>query len=181
MNRLEKEKSPYLQMHSQNPVDWYPWCDEAFAQARKQDKPVFLSIGYSSCHWCHVIAHESFEDQEVAAQLNAGYISVKVDKEERPDVDAVYMDAVMLNSGSGGWPMTLLLTPDGEPFFAATYLPKESRNGMMGLRELLKTASELWQNDRQSVMESAKEITKGMKDMANSPVKEAEPDAALCA
>ena len=179
MNRLRAEKSPYLQMHAENPVDWYPWGEEAFAAARAQDRPVFLSIGYSACHWCHVIAHESFEDAEVAALLNADFISVKVDREERPDVDAVYMDAVQLATGSGGWPMTLLLTPGGAPFFAATYLPRESRDGMVGMVELLAEAAALWRSDRAAVQRAADEFTQHMRRLAEAPVALCEPDEAL--
>lgn len=179
MNRLREEKSPYLRMHAENPVDWYPWGEEAFAAARAQDRPVFLSIGYSACHWCHVIAHESFEDAEVAALLNADFISVKVDREERPDVDAVYMDAVQLATGSGGWPMTLLLTPEGAPFFAATYLPRESRDGMVGMVELLAEAAALWRSDRAAVLRAAAEFTQHMRQLAEAPVALCEPDEAL--
>ena len=179
MNRLKAEKSPYLRMHAENPVDWYPWGAEAFAAARAQDRPVFLSIGYSACHWCHVIAHESFEDAEVAALLNADFISVKVDREERPDVDAVYMDAVQLATGSGGWPMTLLLTPEGAPFFAATYLPRESRDGMVGMVELLAEAAALWRSDRAAVLRAAAEFTQHMRQLAEAPVALCEPDEAL--
>ncbi len=181
MNRLLREKSPYLRMHGENPVDWYPWGDEAFAAARAQDMPVFLSIGYSSCHWCHVIAHESFEDEAVAAILNDGYISVKVDKEERPDVDAVYMDAVQLATGSGGWPMTLLTTPDGTPFFAATYLPRESRDGMAGLKELLLEVRALWQSNRPAILRAAGEFSLRMNELAERPVEPREPSEALLA
>lgn len=179
MNRLKAEKSPYLRMHGDNPVDWYPWGAEAFAAARAQDRPVFLSIGYSACHWCHVIAHESFEDAEVAALLNADFISVKVDREERPDVDAVYMDAVQLATGSGGWPMTLLLTPEGAPFFAATYLPRESCDGMVGMVELLAEAAALWRSDRAAVLRAAAEFTQHMRQLAEAPVALCEPDEAL--
>lgn len=179
MNRLANEKSPYLQMHGENPVEWYPWCDEAFAAARSQDKPVFLSIGYSSCHWCHVIAHESFEDEEIAAILNDGFISIKVDKEERPDVDAVYMDAVQLATGSGGWPMTLLTTPEGVPFFAATYLPRESRDGMAGLKELLFEAKALWQSNRPAILRASQEFSDRMHPLAEQPVEPRQPSEAL--
>ena len=123
MNRLASEPSPYLRQHAENPVDWYPWGDEAFAEARARDVPVLLSVGYSACHWCHVMAHESFEDPVTASQMNSGFVAVKVDREERPDVDAVYMEAVQAMSGRGGWPMTVFLTPDGRPFFAGTYFP----------------------------------------------------------
>ena len=126
-NRLVHEASPYLQQHAQNPVDWYPWGEEAFAAARAADKPIFLSIGYSTCHWCHVMAHESFEDPTVAALLNEAFICIKVDREERPDIDHIYMAVCQMMTGSGGWPLTIIMTPEREPFFAATYIPKESR------------------------------------------------------
>ena len=120
-NRLAHEKSPYLLQHAHNPVDWYPWGEEAFAKARRENKPIFLSIGYSTCHWCHVMAHESFEDDEVAAAMNDGFVNIKVDREERPDLDAVYMNATVAMTGQGGWPMTCFLTPDGRPFFAIDF------------------------------------------------------------
>ncbi len=173
MNRLSAEKSPYFLMHSQNPVDWFPWSEEAFSRARREDKPVFLSIGYSSCHWCHVIAHESFEDEEIAARVNADYVAVKVDKEERPDVDAVYMDAVELATGSGGWPMTILTTPDGAPFFAATYLPRDS------LDSLLRSASALWKDERAEVTRAADRLVESMRDMAERGAPPRAPDEAL--
>ncbi len=130
MNRLAHESSPYLLQHAENPVDWFPWSDEAFARARSEDKPVLLSVGYAACHWCHVMEHESFEDDATAQLMNEHFVSVKVDREERPDVDAVYMDAVVSLTGQGGWPMTVFLTPDGEPFFGGTYYPPEPRHGM---------------------------------------------------
>src|SRR3979490_2634190 len=126
-NRLARETSPYLLQHAENPVDWYAWGDEAFAKARAEDKPVLLSVGYSACHWCHVMEHESFEDAGAAQLMNELHVSIKVDGEERPDVDAVYMDAVVAISGHGGWPMTMFLTPEGEPFFGGTYFPPDSR------------------------------------------------------
>lgn len=126
-NRLVNEKSPYLLQHAYNPVDWYPWGDEAFARAREQDKPVFLSIGYSTCHWCHVVERGSFEDGEVAALINEHFIAVKVDREERPDVDHIYMTVCQAMTGSGGWPLTVSMTPHRKPFFADTYFPKQSR------------------------------------------------------
>ena len=132
-NRLRQEKSPYLLQHGDNPVDWYPWCQEAFRRARQEDKPVFLSIGYSTCHWCHVMARESFADEEVADALNRDVISIKVDREERPDVDAVYMEACQAFTGSCGWPLTILMTPEQKPFFAGTYLPKRGVSGHLGL------------------------------------------------
>ncbi len=128
-NRLAGETSPYLLQHQENPVDWYPWGEEAFREAREQDLPILLSVGYSSCHWCHVMAHESFEDEATARVMNQYFINVKVDREERPDVDAIYMSAVQAMTGHGGWPMTVILTPTGEPFFAGTYFPVEDRYG----------------------------------------------------
>jgi uncharacterized protein YyaL (SSP411 family) len=136
-NRLINEKSPYLLQHATNPVDWYPWGDEAFARAKKEDKPVFLSIGYATCHWCHVMAHESFEDADVAALLNKNFISIKVDREERPDIDSIYMSVCQIMTGQGGWPLTVIITPEKKPFFAGTYFPKEGRFGMSGLLDLL--------------------------------------------
>ena len=144
-NRLADTTSPYLLQHKDNPVDWWPWCDEAFAEARRRDVPVFLSVGYAACHWCHVMAHESFESPEIAALLNAGWVAVKVDREERPDVDAVYMDAVTATTGQGGWPMTCFLTPQGLPFFAGTYLPPAQ------LAQLLTRGVEVWRDQRDAV------------------------------
>ena len=158
-NRLINEKSPYLRQHAENPVDWYPWGAEAFEKARREDKPVFLSIGYSTCHWCHVMAHESFEDQGVAEILNKYYVPVKVDREERPDVDSVYMQACVAANGSGGWPLTAILTPEQEPFFIGTYFPKENRGGRMGLRFLLSAIAEKWNSDRDELLHTAKEMT----------------------
>lgn len=146
-NHLIKEQSPYLLQHAHNPVDWYPWCREAFERARREDKPVFLSIGYSTCHWCHVMEQESFEDDEVAKILNQNYISVKVDREERPDVDGVYMGACLMMNESGGWPLTVLMTASQEPFFIGTYFPKEDRYGQVGLLHLLEQTAEKWKQD----------------------------------
>ncbi|MBQ6927520.1 MAG: thioredoxin domain-containing protein, partial [Oscillospiraceae bacterium] len=153
------EKSPYLRQHAENPVDWYPWGEEAFEKAKREDKPVFLSIGYATCHWCHVMAHESFEDPEVAAILNERYVPVKVDREERPDVDSVYMQACIAANGSGGWPLTAILTPEQEPFFVGTYFPKESRGGRMGLKFLLTAIAEKWETDRGALLHTAEEMT----------------------
>ena len=135
-NRLADETSPYLRQHRDNPVDWYPWGEEAFERAAAEDLPVLLSVGYSACHWCHVMAHESFEDPTTAAVMNELFVNVKVDREERPDVDAVYMDAVQQLTGQGGWPMTVFLTPDGRPFFGGTYFPNEARHGMPAFTDL---------------------------------------------
>ena len=156
-NHLKNETSPYLLQHAENPVDWYPWGNEAFERAKAENKPVFLSIGYSTCHWCHVMAHESFEDPEIAALLNQSFISVKVDREERPDIDSVYMQACVAANGSGGWPLTAILTPDQEPFFIGTYFPKENRGGRMGLRFLLSAIAEKWNEDREELLHTAKE------------------------
>lgn len=161
-NRLEKEKSPYLLQHKENPVDWYPWGDEAFQKAKQEDKPVFLSIGYSTCHWCHVMAHESFEDKTVAEILNRSYICVKVDREERPDIDAVYMSVCQAVTSSGGWPLTIFMTPDQKPFFAGTYFPKQRRFGQFGLIELLERVTYLWKHERQELLHEGNEITRAI-------------------
>lgn len=162
LNRLGKEKSPYLLQHKENPVDWYPWSEEAFQRAKQEDKPVFLSIGYSTCHWCHVMAHESFEDDRVAEILNRDYICVKVDREERPDVDAVYMSVCQAVTGSGGWPLTIFLTPEQKPFFAGTYFPKQGRYGQFGLMELLERVAYLWKNERRELLRAGNEITQAI-------------------
>ena len=151
MNRLQDTASPYLLQHADNPVDWWPWCPEAFDEARRRDVPVFLSVGYSSCHWCHVMAHESFEDDAVAEVLNADFVSIKVDREERPDVDSVYMGAVQAMTGHGGWPMSVFCAPDGTPFHAGTYWPKQSRGGMPGFLQVLAAVTRAWNADRDSV------------------------------
>ena len=157
-NRLIKEKSPYLQQHAYNPVDWYPWGEEAFEKAKREDKPVFLSIGYSTCHWCHVMERESFEDEEIARILNENYVAIKVDREERPDVDSVYMSVCQMMTGSGGWPLTVIMTPDKKPFFAGTYFPKEGMYGRPGLKDILLRIAELWRNDRQKVLTAAEQV-----------------------
>jgi len=157
-NRLVSEKSPYLLQHAHNPVDWYPWGPEAFEKAAREDKPIFLSIGYSTCHWCHVMEHESFEDPEVARLMNETFISIKVDREERPDIDGVYMNVCQMMTGSGGWPLTILMTSDKKPFFAGTYFPKESRFGRPGLVELIPRIREAWKNKRGEIADSARSI-----------------------
>ncbi|MFL6206951.1 MAG: thioredoxin domain-containing protein, partial [Acidimicrobiales bacterium] len=159
MNRLAHEASPYLRQHAENPVDWYPWGDEAFAAAAQRDVPVLVSIGYSACHWCHVMAHESFEDEEVAEIMNRLFVNVKVDREERPDVDDIYMEATQAMTGSGGWPMTVVCTPDGRPFFAGTYFPKERRGGMIGFVELCERIDELWHTQRDDLVQQADQLT----------------------
>lgn len=157
-NHLKNQTSPYLLQHADNPVNWYPWCDEAFERAKAEDKPIFLSIGYSTCHWCHVMAHESFEDTEVAEILNRYFISIKVDKEERPDIDSIYMSVCQAFTGSGGWPTTIFLTLEQKPFFAGTYFPKTARYGQPGLKELLMAVHKKWTTDRAELLESAEEI-----------------------
>ena len=165
-NRLAGETSPYLLQHRENPVDWYPWSEEALARARDEDKPIFLSIGYSACHWCHVMAHESFEDESVAAYLNQHFVSVKVDREERPDLDEIYMKAVQAMTGQGGWPMTVFLTPELEPFFGGTYFPPEDRHGRPGFASLLRFVQEIWSRDRPRVLRQGKALTESIRDQA---------------
>ncbi|KUO12196.1 thioredoxin domain-containing protein [Streptomyces sp. DSM 15324] len=163
-NRLAHETSPYLLQHADNPVDWWPWSEEAFEEARRRGVPVLLSVGYSSCHWCHVMAHESFEDAETAEQLNAGFVSVKVDREERPDVDAVYMEAVQAATGQGGWPMTVFLTPDAEPFYFGTYFPPAPRHGMPSFRQVLEGVRQAWTERRDEVAEVAGKIVRDLSE-----------------
>lgn len=178
MNHLCREKSPYLLQHAGNPVDWYPWGADAFARAKAEDKPVFLSIGYSTCHWCHVMAHESFEDAAVAAVLNRDFVCIKVDREERPDIDAVYMKVCQALTGSGGWPLTVFLTPEQKPFWAGTYLPKTGRYGRMGLLELLDAVKRQWNGDRTRLLEAGDEIAELLRQ-APSGVTSAEPGREL--
>ena len=143
-NRLADSTSPYLLQHKDNPVDWHEWGDEAFAEAQERDVPILLSVGYSACHWCHVMAHESFEDADTAEEMNRLYVNVKVDREERPDVDSIYMEAVQTMTGRGGWPMTVWLTPDGRPFYAGTYFPDTDRHGMPSFRTVMRAVSDAW-------------------------------------
>jgi uncharacterized protein len=157
-NKLVNEKSPYLLQHAHNPVDWYPWGPEAISRAVGEDKPIFLSIGYSTCHWCHVMERESFEDNEVAQLLNKNFICIKVDREERPDIDSIYMSVCQSLTGRGGWPLTVFLTPEKHPFYAGTYYPKEDSRGMMGLMSLLNTVNDAWRNNRKTLLDSAKKI-----------------------
>jgi uncharacterized protein YyaL (SSP411 family) len=158
VNRLAAETSPYLLQHARNPVDWYPWGEEALARAHDEDRPILLSVGYSACHWCHVMERESFEDEETAALMNEHFVNVKVDREERPDVDSVYMDAVVALTGQGGWPMTVFLTPGGEPFFGGTYFPPEARFGMPAFRDVLDAVAESWRERRGRIDETASAI-----------------------
>ena len=162
VNRLAQETSPYLLQHADNPVDWYPWGEEAFAKARAEDKPVLLSVGYAACHWCHVMEHESFEDDETAALMNERFVSVKVDREERPDVDSLYMDAVVALTGHGGWPMTVFLTPDGEPFLGGTYYPPEPRHGLPSFRQVLVAVSEAFRDRRADVATQASALVEAV-------------------
>jgi len=169
-NRLIHEKSPYLIQHAHNPVDWYPWGDEAFEKAKKENKLIFLSIGYSTCHWCHVMEEESFSDEEVALVMNKHFVSIKVDREERPDIDNIYMTVCQAMTGSGGWPLTIIMTPDEKPFFAGTYFPKRSRLGVPGLIELLNQISKLWQEDAQQIIRSSEQITSALQSHAITAV-----------
>src|SRR5207237_8517511 len=157
-NRLADATSPYLQQHKDNPVDWWPWSPEAFAEARSRDVPVLLSVGYAACHWCHVMAHESFEDVDTAADMNARFVCIKVDREERPDVDAVYMDATQALTGHGGWPMTCFLTPDAEPFFCGTYFPPADRGGMPSFLRVCASIAQAWLERREEIRASAADV-----------------------
>jgi uncharacterized protein YyaL (SSP411 family) len=168
MNRLASETSPYLLQHAENPVDWYPWGEEALAQAREEDKPILLSVGYAACHWCHVMAHESFEDPDTAALMNERFVNVKVDREERPDVDAVYMDAVAAMTGHGGWPLTVFLTPEGEPFLGGTYFPPEARHGLPSFREVLLAVSQLYRERREDVARRGETMLGALRQAASA-------------
>jgi uncharacterized protein YyaL (SSP411 family) len=161
-NRLAHETSPYLLQHSHNPVDWYPWGEEAFGRARDEDKPVFLSIGYSACHWCHVMERESFENEAIAAILNERFVSIKVDREERPDVDSIYMQAVQMMTGHGGWPMSMFLTPDGRPFYAGTYFPPDDRHGMPGFRRVLLHVADAYRSRRADIEQAGTEVQRAI-------------------
>jgi uncharacterized protein YyaL (SSP411 family) len=161
-NRLARETSPYLLQHAHNPVDWYPWGEEAFDRAKAEDKPVLLSVGYSACHWCHVMERESFENPAIAGLMNAGFVNVKVDREERPDVDHIYMQAVQSMTGRGGWPMTVFLTPDGTPFYGGTYFPPEDRHGLPGFPKLLAAIADAWRGRRDEVLRSGRELTESL-------------------
>jgi hypothetical protein len=163
VNRLAEETSPYLLQHADNPVDWYPWGEEAITRAREEDKPILLSVGYAACHWCHVMEHESFENDATAALMNERFVNVKVDREERPDLDAVYMDAVVALSGQGGWPMTVFLTPEGEPFFGGTYYPPESRHGLPSFRDVLVAVSEAYRERRDDVARQAQALVEAVR------------------
>jgi uncharacterized protein YyaL (SSP411 family) len=177
VNRLAHERSPYLLQHANNPVEWYPWGEEAFARARAEDKPIFLSIGYSTCHWCHVMEHESFEEDAVAAFLNDHFVSIKVDREERPDVDRVYMSFVQGTTGSGGWPMSVWLTPALQPFFGGTYFPPSSRWGRPGFIEILQQIARVWRTDRDKIEQSAQSVTEQLRGSIHASPASAVPSA----
>ena len=166
-NRLINEKSPYLLQHAHNPVDWYPWSDDAFTKAKTVNKPVFLSIGYSTCHWCHVMERESFEDEEVAAYLNDNFVSIKVDREERPDIDHIYMTVCQAMTGHGGWPLTIIMTPDKKPFFAGTYFPKKSKRNLPGLLDILEQINKKWNEEYDNIIESSEQIENAVKPRFN--------------
>jgi uncharacterized protein YyaL (SSP411 family) len=178
MNRLARERSPYLLQHAHNPVDWYPWADEAFAKARSEDKPIFLSIGYSTCHWCHVMEHESFESDAIARVLNEEFVAIKVDREERPDVDRVYMTFVQATTGSGGWPMSVWLTPELKPFYGGTYFPPSSKWGRPGFVDILQEIGRVWRTERGRVVESADALTVRLRSMEQSAPSADVPTAA---
>src|SRR5712691_7575469 len=161
-NRLAGETSPYLLQHAHNPVDWHPWGPEALARARDEDRPIFLSIGYAACHWCHVMERESFEDVATAADLNRDFVAIKVDREERPDLDQVYMGAVQAMTGQGGWPMSVFLTPDGRPFYGGTYFPQSSRHGLPSFRDVLDGVADAWRTRRAELEESGGRLVESL-------------------
>lgn len=176
MNHLKNESSPYLLQHAENPVSWYPWCDEAFERAKNEDKPIFLSIGYSTCHWCHVMAHESFENEDIAEMLNRDFISIKVDREERPDIDSVYMTVCQAMTESGGWPMSIFMTWDKKPFYAGTYFPPKPRYGMVSFPRLLNEIARLWKTDKAKLLRSAEYITERLREFGSKTDTPAEDD-----
>ena len=166
-NHLINETSPYLLQHAHNPVDWYPWGPEALQRAREENRPIFLSIGYAACHWCHVMEHESFEDPAIARLLNDHFVSIKVDREERPDLDGIYMNAVVAMTGQGGWPMSMFLTPEREPFFGGTYFPPTRRYNMPAFSEVLQAISQSWKSDNQEIRRVGRDIAKELQKSAN--------------
>src|ERR1700728_1758146 len=166
-NRLADQTSPYLRQHAHNPVDWYAWGDEALARARAENKPVLLSIGYSACHWCHVMERESFENEQIAQLMNENFVSIKVDREERPDLDQIYMDAVQLLTGRGGWPLTVFLTPDGRPFYGGTYFPPVDRHGLPGFPRLLAAIPGAYHTQPRDVQQNVERLTTAMGSVAN--------------
>src|SRR6516225_5564537 len=161
-NRLLQEQSPYLRQHAYNPVDWYPWGQEALARAKAEDRPILLSIGYSACHWCHVMERESFENEAIARQMNENFVPVKVDREERPDLDQIYMDAVQILTGRGGWPLTVFLTPDGKPFYGGTYFPPEDRHGIAGFSRVLTAIADAYRDRPAEVQENVERLTEAI-------------------
>jgi uncharacterized protein YyaL (SSP411 family) len=161
-NRLINETSPYLLQHAHNPVDWYPWGEEALQKAKTEDKPIFLSIGYAACHWCHVMEHESFEDAATAAQMNASFVSIKVDREERPDLDSIYMNAAVAMTGQGGWPMSIFLTPEGKPFYGGTYFPNTRRYNMPAFTDVLSAIATAWKDRRAELVDSAARVIEAL-------------------
>src|SRR5512137_1084721 len=178
-NHLKSEKSPYLLQHADNPVDWYPWGEEAFGKAKRENKPIFLSIGYSTCHWCHVMAHESFENADVARLLNEVFVCIKVDREERPDIDKVYMNACQMMTGSGGWPLTIVMTHEKEPFFAATYIPRESRFNRIGMLDIIPKMQEVWKERYHDIVRSAGQIVASLQEKEQEAKGEALSDDVL--
>src|SRR5437764_1350565 len=167
-NRLADEKSPYLLQHAHNPVEWFPWGERAFALARRENKPIFLSIGYSTCHWCHVMAHESFENEETAAIMNRDFVNIKVDRGERPDVDRVYMTFVQATTGGGGWPMSVWLTPDLKPFVGGTYFPPEDRYGQPAFKKVLERIATAWKQDHEKIAEQGSKILEALRESQNA-------------
>src|SRR5512133_63904 len=178
-NRLAQEKSPYLLQHAHNPVDWYPWGEDAFARARRENKPIFLSVGYSTCHWCHVMAHESFESEEVAAIMNREFVNIKVDREERPDVDRVYMIFVQATTGSGGWPMSVWLTPDLKPFVGGTYFPPEERYGQPAFKKVLERIATAWKQDHDKIVEQGSKIVEALRESQSAAPGEGKIDGSV--
>src|SRR6184192_441462 len=178
-NRLAHQKSPYLLQHAHNPVDWYPWGEEAFVKARRENKPIFLSVGYSTCHWCHVMAHESFESEEVAAIMNRDFVNIKVDREERPDVDRVYMTFVQATTGGGGWPMSVWLTPDLKPFIGGTYFPPEDRYGQPGFKKVLERVATAWKENHDKIVEQGGQIVAALRESQSVGTGEGKIDASI--
>ena len=173
-NRLIDETSPYLLQHAHNPVDWYPWGSDALNRAQAEDMPILLSVGYSACHWCHVMERESFENVEIAAIMNENFVCIKVDREERPDIDSIYMTAVQAMTGHGGWPMTMFLTPDGKPFYGGTYFPPEDRGGMPAFPSVLRAISQAYREDRARIVENSEQLISQMRQ-ASTSVRSLEP------
>ena len=169
LNRLAQETSPYLRQHMHNPVDWYPWGEEAFRAAREQDRPILLSVGYSTCHWCHVMAHESFENAETAEYMNRHFVNIKLDREERPDIDGLYMSAVQAMNGSGGWPMTVFLTPDLRPFYAGTYFPPRDMQGIPSFARVMASVASAWKDDRDKLENNAEALTAHIREASAAP------------